>query len=128
MKRIFAAALCVAALAGCASGSLIGGGGDPSVADRYAAARLDFNAALVSLLAYAQRPPCSPTIVVACAKQGVIDRAYLAAQTVDASLDAAGVAIDGDDGEAARVALNAAVVALAGLQSILVAELQGSST
>jgi hypothetical protein len=123
MRRLIAVLL-VAGLAGCASASLTGGDAPVSPAARYAAARLDLNTALVSLLGYASRPPCGPGVTLACARPGIVERGLQAATAADAALDQAGAALDGAPGIDTEAAIRAGLAALGTLQAILIAELE----
>ena len=113
--------LVILMLTGCASASIVGS--DASYEDRYAAARLVLNDAIMSVIIYSQKPRCSEAIIVGCSDQSVIDKAYDATVSADMALDAARLALDGGDDNAVLISLNVAIAILAQIQAVLTAEL-----
>jgi len=108
-------------LAGCITPSVVS---DPETTPevRYAAARLDLNALLATVVTYSELPACSEVILVGCHEPVVIQRAVDFGTAADAALDAARVAIDGG-GDATEQQLLLATSALRQLQALIAASM-----
>lgn len=78
----------------------------------YYVARAELNANLDGVLAYAQQPKCSATVVIACHDPAVVSAALDAALKADALLDGVEAALKTGDQTAVDSGLSAARAAL----------------
>lgn len=119
MKRYLAIACLL--LAGCITPGVVSDP-DTSPATRYAAARLDLNALLATVVTYAELPACTEAVPAGCSEPVVVQRALDFGLAADQALDAARVAIDGGgDGVEQQILL--ATSALRQLQAIISAQM-----